>query len=327
MPNPKVAILLAQLGTPDAPTPQALRPYLREFLSDPRVIETNRLLWWLILNCIVLRFRPKKSAELYKRVWTPEGSPLLINTREQACALQGRLGTEIVVDFGMRYGNPPAPVVLDKLCAQGIEKLLVFPMFPQYCAATTASVYDAVFDHFKTRRIVPAIRFVPPYPVHPAYIAALATVAREEMARLPWKPDKILFSFHGIPQRYVDAGDPYRAHVEATTCALAEALGLKPSDYELCFQSRFGKEDWLQPYTDARLAELARSGVRRIVALCPGFTADCLETIDEVGRESKHKFQEAGGEDLRLVPCLNHHPAWIDAMATIAREELSGWIG
>ncbi len=325
MSNPKVGVLLAQLGTPEAPTAEALRPYLKEFLSDPRVIEVNRALWWLILNGIILRFRPRRSAALYQRIWRPNGSPLRIYTAEQACALQGKLGSQVAVDFGMRYGKPSASTVLDKLCALGIEKLLIFPMFPQYCAATTASVYDAVFDHFKARRVVPAIRFVPPYPAHPAYIGALATIARQEFARLPWKPDKILFSFHGIPKRYIDKGDPYKAHVGATACALADALGLQPADYELCFQSRFGKEEWLQPYTDEKLGELARSGVRKVVALCPGFTTDCLETIDEIGRESRHKFKEAGGEELQLVPCLNDHPAWIEAMATIAHEELSGW--
>jgi ferrochelatase len=326
MKKPTVGILLAQLGTPDAPTPRALRPYLREFLGDPRVIETNRLVWWFILNLFVLPRRPARSAALYKRVWTEKGSPLLIHTIEQAGALQEALGNEIIVDFGMRYGNPAAPAVLDKLCERGVERLLVFPMFPQYCAATTASVYDAVFDHFKTRRVVPSIRFVPPYPTHPAYIGALAAVAKAELARLPWKPEKLLITFHGIPKRYIDKGDPYQAQVGETACALVEALGLKPDEFVLSFQSRFGREEWLQPYTDETLVKLARSGVKRVAALCPGFTTDCLETIDEIGREGKHTFVEAGGEDLKLIPCLNSHPAWIDAMAKIAREELSGWL-
>lgn len=321
----KIGVLLVQLGTPDAPTAAALRPYLREFLGDPRVIEVNRALWWLILNGAILPFRPKRSAALYRRVWTDRGSPLLLYTGEQACGLSGKLGEEVVVDYAMRYGNPALPAVLDRFAERGVDRLLVFPMFPQYCAATTASVYDAVFDHFKKRRVVPALRFVPPYHTHPAYIRALATIAREELGKLPWKPDKLLFSFHGIPRRYVDRGDPYKLHVGATTCALAQALELRPQDYELSFQSRFGREEWLKPYTDETLERLGHEGVKRILAFCPGFTADCLETIDEIGREAKHTFQEAGGEDLRLVPCLNSHPAWIEAMGEIARSELSGW--
>lgn len=325
MSTAKTAVLLAQLGTPDAPTPQALRPYLKEFLSDPRVVDTNRVLWWAILNGIILRTRPRRSAALYQRIWTDRGSPLLFHTVDQTRGLQKLLGDTVIVDFAMRYGNPALPGVLDKLTGQGVDRILVFPMFPQYCAATTASVYDAFFDYIKSRRVVPTFRFVPPYPKHPAYIGALASIAREAIARLPWQPDKLLISFHGIPKRYVEMGDLYKAHVGETACALVEALQLKPDDYELTFQSRFGREEWLQPYTDDRLEAMAKSGVKRVAALCPGFTVDCLETIDEIGRESRHKFQEAGGEDLQLIPCLNSHPAWLEAMAGIAREELAGW--
>jgi len=322
----KPAVLIAQLGTPDAPTPQALRPYLKQFLTDPRVIEANRVIWWLVLNGIVLRTRPKRSAALYQRIWTNRGSPLLLYSEAQVRGLQERLGDGAVVELAMRYGNPALPGVVDRLCAQGVDRILVFPMFPQYCAATTASVYDAVFDYIKARRVVPTFRFVPPYPAHPAYIGALAAIAREELTRLPWKPDMILFSFHGIPKRYVDKGDIYAAQVRETARALGEALGLGPTEYELSYQSRFGREEWLKPYTDDLLREWATYGVKRVAVLCPGFTVDCLETIDEIGRESKHKFQAAGGEDLRLFPCLNSHPAWLDAMAAIAREELAGWM-
>ncbi len=326
MSRPKIGVFLAQLGTPDAPTPGALRPYLREFLSDPRVIEVNRVLWWFVLNFLILPRRPARSAALYKRVWTEKGSPLLLHTIEQARGLQAALGDGVAVDFGMRYGSPPAPSVLDGLCERGVDRILVFPMFPQYCAATTASVYDAVFDHFKQRRVVPALRFVPPYGTHPAYIGALAAVAKEELSRLPWKPDKVLISFHGVPRRYVESGDPYKTQAVETTQELAQALGLGPDDYMLSFQSRFGKEEWLKPYTDETLADLGRRGLKRVAAICPGFTVDCLETIDEIGREGRKTFQRAGGEDLRLIPCLNAHPVWIDAMARIAREELAGWV-
>ena len=325
--NPqKAGILLAQLGTPDAPTPAALRPYLKEFLEDPRVIEGNRIVWWFVLNLFILPRRPARSAALYRRVWTEEGSPLLLHTLEQARGLEKALGGRVPVEPGMRYGNPAASKALGKLKEKGVDRLLVFPLFPQYCGATTGSVHDAVFDHFKRERVIPAIRFVPPYPTHPAYIGALAAIAREELARLPWKPDKLIFSFHGIPRKYIEAGDVYRNHVEATTSELVKAMSLSAGEYELCFQSRFGKEEWLTPYLDERLGTLPSSGVKRLAVICPGFTSDCLETIDEIGHEGEKRFREAGGEALRLIPCLNSHPAWIQAMAAIAKEELSGWI-
>jgi len=325
MKSTRTGVLLAQLGTPDAPTAQALRPFLREFLGDPRVIEANRVVWWFVLNGIVLPRRPRRSAAMYQRIWTDKGSPLLIYTREQAAALQAALGETALVDFGMRYGNPPASSVLDRFAEKGVDRLLVFPMFPQYCAATTGSVYDAVFDHFKKRRRIPALRFVPPYPEHPAYIRALADSARESLAKLPWKPDKILISFHGVPRSYTEKGDPYEQHTLATARALASALDLAPDDYVLSYQSRFGREEWLRPYTDETLKKLAGAGVRRVAAVCPGFTVDCLETIDEIGHEGKIAFQKAGGEDLRLLPCLNAHPSWIRALAEISRQELQGW--
>ena len=326
MASTRIGILVAQLGTPDAPTARALRPYLRQFLSDPRVIETNRALWWIILNLLVLPRRPARSAALYRRVWTERGSPLLFHTLDQARGLEAALGGSAVVEAGMRIGNPSFAAAFDSLRRRGAERVLVFPMFPQYSGTTTASIYDGVFEYVKSQRVVPALRFVPSYHAHPAYIEALAAVAREELARLPWRPDRILITFHGIPKRYVEKGDIYRSHVEETTRLLASALGLAPGDYVLAFQSRFGKEEWLKPYTDETLAELGRSGVKRIAAICPGFAADCLETIDEIGHEGKRQFTEAGGEELRLIPCLNAHPAWIAGMARIAREELSGWL-
>jgi len=242
MNSPRIGVLIAQLGTPDAPTAPALRRYLRQFLSDPRLIELNRIAWWLILNLRVLPFRPARSAALYQRVWTEKGSPLLLTSLEQGRALEAALDS-VLVEVGMRYGNPSLPSALDRLSEKGADRILVFPMFPQYAAATTASIFDAVGDHLRHRRVIPALRFVPPYFKHPAYIDALATVAREELSRFSWKPDKLVISFHGVPKSHIDRGDVYRLHAEGTTCLLAEALGLKPDDYELCFQSRFGREE------------------------------------------------------------------------------------
>jgi ferrochelatase len=326
MKKPRAGILLAQIGTPDAPTPDALRRYLREFLGDPRVIEANRLTWWFVLNFIVLRRRPAESAALYRRIWTEEGSPLLVITLAQARGLQAALGNEAQVEAGMRYGNPGIPAALERLRRGGVDRLLVFPLFPQYSGTTTASAVDAVCAALARERVVPALRFVPPYAAHPAYIGALAAVAREELARLPWKPDRIVLSFHGIPRRYIENGDPYRSQAETTAGLLAAELGLAESEYLLTFQSRFGKEPWLEPYTDEGFAALGREGARRLAVICPGFTADCLETLDEIARLGKEQFQAAGGEDLRLIPSLNTHPQWIRALETIAREELGGWL-
>lgn len=343
MPAHTVGVLLVQLGTPDEPTAPALRRYLREFLSDPRVIEAPRFLWGLVLNLFILPFRPRRSAALYRRVWTEKGSPLLVTTLEQARLLAAELVTtdpqaaggatrgapgrpEIRVEVGMRYGNPSIGAGLDRLAAAGADRVLVFPLFPQYSAVTTASVHDAVALHLRRRRVVPAIRQVPPFPGDPAYIRALAARVREELERMPWRPERILVSYHGVPRSYVEKGDPYREHVELTTRLLAEALGLGAEDHVLCFQSRFGPQEWLRPYTDETIAALAAGGTRRIAAVCPAFVADCLETIDEIGREAAHRFREAGGEELRLIPCLNDHPEWIRAMADIVRRELEGWI-
>jgi ferrochelatase len=319
-------ILLAQLGTPDAPTEAALRRYLRQFLSDPRVIEANRLAWWLVRNFIVLRKRPAESAKLYRRIWTERGSPLLLTTLEQARALEEALGGGAAVEAGMRYGNPAIAAALDRLGERGCDRLLLFPLYPQYAAPTTASTCDAVFAHLRRQRLVPALRVVPPYGAHAAYIGALAEVTREALAGLPWTPDRLVFSFHGIPARYAANGDPYPRQVEETASLLARALGLEAGAWLLSYQSRFGKEPWLQPYTDETFRDLARSGARRIAVACPGFTADCLETLDEIGELGKEQFRAAGGEDLRLLPCLNAHPAWVRGLEAIAREELKGWL-
>lgn len=327
--NRKTGILIGQLGTPDAPTAPAVRRYLRQFLSDRRVVDLNPWLWKGILEGIILRTRPAQSAALYRKVWTDEGSPLLTVSRAQATGLERALasrGLEVKAEVAMRYGNPSTGSAIEKLLDWGAERILLFPMYPQYSAPTTGSTYDETFRQLLARRYVPALRVVPPYYDHPSYIAALSESVREALAGLATPPDKILISFHGIPQRYADLGDPYPAHCAATADALAKAMGWSPDDYLVTFQSRFGREPWLHPYTDETLKQLGGDGVKRIVALCPGFTADCLETIDEIGNLGEEQFIEGGGEELHLVPCLNDRRRWLSAMSEIAAAELQGWI-
>ncbi len=330
----KIGVLVAQLGTPQAPTARALRPYLRQFLSDPRVIDLHPLRWYPILYLFVLTRRPARSAALYANIWTDEGSPLMVHSQAQTRGLQERLGAAYQVVLGMRYGEPSIARAVQSLEQEGIERILVFPMFPQFSCATTGSIYDAVNRaalgrrcpwFFARKRQMPALRFVPPYADHPAYINALKQSVAEAVARLSWTPDRYLITFHGIPQRYVAEGDPYRGQCEETARQLATALGLADDEWVSGFQSRFGKEPWLEPYTEEVLARLGGQGVRRLVAICPGFTADCLETLDEIGREGAEQFAHGGGQQFHLAPCLNDHPAWLDAMAAIARQELAGW--
>ena len=330
----KIGVLVAQLGTPQAPTARALRPYLRQFLSDPRVIDLHPLRWYPILYLFVLTRRPARSAALYANIWTDEGSPLMVHSQAQTRGLQERLGTAYRVVLGMRYGEPSIARAVQSLEREGVERILVFPMYPQFSCATTGSIYDAVNRaalgrrcpwFFDRKRQMPALRFVPPYADHPAYINALKQSVAAAVARLRWTPDRYLITFHGIPRRYVDEGDPYRRHCEETARQLAVALGLADDEWVSGFQSRFGKEPWLEPYTEEVLERLGGQGVRRLVAICPGFTADCLETLDEIGREGAEQFSSGGGQQFHLVPCLNDHPAWLDAMAAIARQELAGW--
>ncbi len=332
----KVGVLVAQLGTPQAPTAAALRPYLREFLPAPRVVDLNPLKWYPILYGIVLTFRPRRSAALYAKVWTEEGSPLLLYSKAQTSGLQERLGDAYEVILGMRYGEPSIDAAMRQFAEQGIERILVFPMYPQFSCSTTGSIYDAVNRaamgrrcpwFFDRKRAMPTLRFVPPYYDHPAYIDALAARVRESRDQIKWQPDCHLITFHGIPQRYVDEGDPYRSHCEETARLLANALELPDEDWKLCFQSRFGRETWLQPYTDETLEAFGEKGVKNLLATCPGFTSDCLETIDEIGREGLEEFTDGGGEQFHLSPCLNDHPMWMDAMAQIAHEETVGWVG
>lgn len=326
----RTGVLIAQLGTPDAPTPSALRRYLRQFLGDPRVIEMNRVLWWLILHLIVLVVRPKKSAQLYRKIWTKEGSPLLVTSQAQVHKLQAALDRDcgknrFRVILGMRYGNPSLAAAIDTLCRERVDRIVLFPMYPQYAGPTTASTYDEVFKHLLRRRVVPSLHVIPPYFDHPRYIESLANSVRESLMKLAWKPEKVLVTYHGVPKRYVDGGDPYQSHCTATTQALAAALAWGKEDYTMSFQSRFGREEWLRPYTDETLHALGKQGLKRLAAVCPAFVTDCLETIDEIGEIGKEQFREAGGEDLHLVPCLNDREDWVEAMKEIILQEVKGW--
>lgn len=318
--------LLIQLGTPDAPTTPDLRRYLRQFLGDPRVIEAPRWRWWFILHFFILPFRPTQSASKYRLIWDlATGSPLLYHTRRQAEELQ-KLLPELPVAFGMQVGNPSVAEALRGLLDRGVDRLVVVPMYPQYSATTTASAADVLFHALMRVRRVPALRLIPPYYDHPAYLDAVAAVIRDDLARLDWEPEHYLLSFHGIPIRYAKSGDPYATHVKRTTAQLIQRLAWPRERWTQTFQSLFGREEWLKPYTDRTLARLARQGVKRVVVATPGFTADCLETIDEIGREAREAFLRAGGERLHRCPCLNEHPAWIEALRTLVLEEGRGWV-
>jgi protoporphyrin/coproporphyrin ferrochelatase len=325
----RIGVLVAQLGTPDAPTPAALRRYLRQFLSDRRVVERNRALWWFILRLLVLPRRPRRSAALYQRIWSRDGSPLLVISRSQARALEAELNRHeperFKVALGMRYGSPSIASAMRELRDWEADRLLLFPMYPQYAGATTGSTYDEVFRQLSLLRSVPALRVVPPYFAHTAYIEALAQSVREAMTPQPRPPDKIIISFHGIPQRMVDRGDPYASHCEATARSLAARAGWEEGTYLIAYQSRAGREPWLLPNTDETLVGLARNGARQVMVICPGFVADCLETIDEIGLVAREQFRAAGGETLQLVAGLNDRPCWISGMTEIALEQLQGW--
>jgi ferrochelatase len=319
-------ILLIQLGTPDAPTAEALRPYLKQFLSDPRVIEDQGWKWKTILNAFILRKRPAQSAAKYARIWDPvTGSPLLHYTKRQTELLQAQF-PGVPVRFGMIVGNPSVAKVVPEMIAAGVDRLIVLPLFPQYSATTTASATDSLFKSLLKERCVPGLRIVTSYCEHPAYIDALEASLREELAGLGWAPEHFVVSFHGLPQSYADAGDPYPAEVERTTVQLVTRMGWQPGQWSQTFQSRFGRSAWLRPYTDDVLLNLAKKGVKRVFVVLPGFTADCLETLDEIGRESRDAFLHAGGEKLHNGRCLNDHPKWIEALAAIIREEAGAWL-
>lgn len=323
----RTAILLCNLGTPDAPNASALRRYLGEFLSDHRVVEIPKAVWKPILHGIILRVRPAKSAAKYASIWTPEGSPLAVWTRKQAQLLQDQLaaaGHNVTVRPAMRYGNPSIPSQLDALKAEGATRILVLPLYPQYSGTTTASVFDAV-SHWSLRtRNVPELRFVKHYHDNAGYIEALAQTVQTH-----WKhhgpPDKLVMSFHGVPERTLHLGDPYHCESHKTARLLAERLGLQKDDYKITFQSRFGKAKWLEPYTEPTLIEMAKAGVGRVDVICPGFTGDCLETLEEINQEAREAFLHNGGKEFHYIPCLNDHPRWIEALSQVALQHLGGW--
>ncbi|WP_084092439.1 ferrochelatase [Andreprevotia lacus] len=326
---PRIGVLLVNLGTPAAPTAAALKPYLREFLSDPRVVEIPRLLWQPILRGIILNTRPKKSALKYASIWGKEGSPLQMWTAKQGSLLKGYLGEQLqaplVVNYAMRYGQPSVASRLDEMKAAGCDRILVVPLYPQYAASSTASVGDAVFAQLRRYRNQPAVRTVHHFHDDPGYIAALAQSVREYW-QMNGRGQHLLMSFHGIPRRSLDLGDPYHCHCLKTGRLLAEALGLSADQYTVAFQSRFGRAEWLKPYTSDVLSTLPRKNVRELDVICPGFVADCLETLEEIAMEGKQTFLSAGGTGFRYIPCMNDRPAWIHALAGLVTRELSGWL-
>ncbi|MBZ2207953.1 ferrochelatase [Massilia soli] len=322
------AVVLVNLGTPDAPTRKAVRRYLKEFLSDPRVVEIPRLVWWFILNLIILPFRSGKSAAKYRLIWTREGSPLKVHTQKQAALLndmlEARGHADVEVVMAMRYGSPSLPEVLDQLKAKNVGRIAVLPAYPQYSGTTTGSIYDAVFAHYAAARNLPELRMVRNYHDNEAYITAL-----EESIQTHWEAhgrgDKLVMSFHGVPKRTLLMGDPYHCECYKTARLLAERLRLTKDEYIVTFQSRFGKAEWLQPYTAPTLQQLARDGVARVDLVCPGFTSDCLETLEEISMEARHEFEAAGGKEFNYIPCLNESPTWITALAEITEQHIIGW--
>ncbi|HEU0310936.1 MAG TPA: ferrochelatase [Sphingomicrobium sp.] len=319
---PDVGVLMINLGTPDAPEPAAVRRYLAEFLSDRRVIEIPPIVWQPILRGIILRTRPAKSAEAYRQVWTDEGSPLMAISKRQAASLRERLGDTITVGLAMRYGDASIGHALSKMVDYGYRRILVAPLYPQYCAATTASAMDAVFDALKPMRDQPAIRSLPPYFDDPLYIGALETSIKRQLAALGFEPERLLLSFHGMPERTRELGDPYHDQCQETARLLAGRLDLQ---VDVAFQSRFGKAKWLEPATDATLAAYPGRGVRRLAIAAPGFSADCLETLEELGIRGRETFMEAGGTQFARLDCLNDSDEGMQMLDLLIRRELAGW--
>jgi protoporphyrin/coproporphyrin ferrochelatase len=324
----QAAVILVNLGTPTAPTPQAVRTYLREFLSDPRVVEIPRLVWWPLLNGLILPLRPRTSAAKYAAIWTNEGSPLKVHTERQVKLLTGywgdRGGAPVLFRHAMRYGEPGLSSVLKDVHAAGIDKVLVLPLYPQYAASTTGSMFDAVAAFLRSKRNPPAIRLVKHFHEHAGYIRSLANLVHEHWQH-HGRPDRLLLSFHGIPRRSVKRGDPYAAECETTARLLSEALRLQKHEWQMSFQSRFGRAEWLKPYTAETLMALGRQGVVRVDVLCPGFVSDCLETLEEIGIEGKEQFLGAGGQSFHALPCLNERDDWIRALCALVEENLGGW--
>lgn len=320
---PKVAVLLVNLGTPDAPTAKAVRRYLAEFLSDKRVVELPDLVWKPILHGIVLNTRPRKSAAAYAKVWMEEGSPLAVHTKHQVAALQAALGDSVHVDYAMRYGRPGIGFRLEQMKAEGYERILLAPLYPQYCGATTATVVDEAGSELADMRWQPTVRVMPPYHDDPAYIDALASSLRTGIAALDFEPEAVVASFHGMPRRTLELGDPYHCQCQKTARLVGEALG-RP--LFVSFQSRFGRAKWLEPSTADMLAALPEKDIRKIAIFAPGFAVDCLETLEELAMEGKEQFSEAGGTHFAYIPCLNAGEPGMAMLETIVRRELAGWI-
>jgi ferrochelatase len=323
IPAPKVGVLLVNLGTPNSPEPGSVRLYLKEFLSDPRVVEIPQLVWQPILRGLILRTRPRKSAHAYRQVWTDEGSPLAAITARQAKALAGSWGDGVIVNHAMRYGRPAISEKIDALKAQGCERILIAPLYPQYCAATTATANDEAFAHLRRLRWQPAVRTLPPYYDDPAYIGALATHLERGLAALDFEPQAILLSFHGMPERTLALGDPYHCHCQKTARLLSEATR---RDLPVTFQSRFGRAKWLEPATDVTLASFPKEGVTRVALLAPGFSADCLETLEELEIRGRATFRSAGGTHFAYIPCLNDSAAGMAMLRSLVGRELEGWL-
>ncbi len=325
----RTGVLLINLGTPDAPTKQALRPYLKEFLSNSRVIEIPPWVWWLILNGIILNIRPKKSAEKYALVWTPEGSPLKVHTERQTKLLSELLGqrsqSPLLVEYAMSIGNPSIAEIMNRMKKQGCQRILVLPLYPQYAASSTAAALDGVFAQLGKMRNAPAIRTIKHYHDHPGYIAALAKNISDHWVETG-RPNKLVMSFHGVPRFTLDKGDPYHCECQKTGRLLAEALGLDTNQYQICFQSRFGRTEWLRPYTAEILKQLGQENTKRLDIVCPGFVSDCLETLEEIAIEGRAIFIQAGGGEFNYISCLNERNEWIQTLADIALDNLQGWL-
>jgi protoporphyrin/coproporphyrin ferrochelatase len=327
--QPRIGVLLINLGTPDAPTPAAVRRYLREFLSDPRVVEIPRIVWLPILHLFILTTRPKVSAQRYAQVWMKEGSPLKVHTERQATLLRGYLGERakqlpLVVDYAMRYGTPSIPERLREMKAQNCDRILLVPLYPQYSASTTATAFDAAFGCLADMRNQPAVRTVRSFHDQPGYLAALAQNVRDHWSR-NGRSGLLLVSFHGVPRATLDKGDPYHCECQKTGRLLAEMLGLRQDQYKVTFQSRFGRAEWLKPYTADVLADLGKQKTARVDVICPGFVSDCLETLEEIAIEGKAIFLSAGGREFHAIPCLNERPDWMHAMADLVLGSLVGW--
>ncbi len=327
-PQEKLGILLVNLGSPDAPTTSAVRKYLAQFLADPRVVESNRFIWWLILHGVILRIRPSRSAKSYKKVWTEDGSPLIHYTRLQTQALQKKLEERfrghVIADMAMTYGKPSIKSALEGLRNAGARRLLILPLYPQYSATTTAAVFDQVTSVLQGWRWLPDLRLINCYHDHPNYIEALANSIKQQWQNTP-RGDLLLFSFHGIPLRYINNGDPYFCHCQKTARLVAEKLELKEDEWKVVFQSRFGREKWLEPYCSQTLQQLPSTGIKSVDIICPGFSADCLETLEEICMENKELFITAGGETFNYIPCLNDNSEHINVLCEVLTAHMFGW--